>query len=59
MSVRKSALKRIEGYVWCEKNGEVHEDSLNPYDYDAPDEGEEDTRCQPSDHRAVYARQVN
>lgn len=53
----KAQLRRIDGYVWCERTGEIHADSLDPYNYGAPDEGEEDARCKRADHRAVYARQ--
>lgn len=53
--VRK--LARVEGYVWCDKNGEIHDDCLDPYRYGPPrEEGEEDMRCSPRDHVAVYAR---
>lgn len=55
MSRRK--LSRLEGWVWCDRHGEVHEDTLDPYDYGAPvEDDEEDMRCRPSEHVAVYAR---
>lgn len=52
-------LARIEGYVWCNKLGEVHADTLDPYDYADPLvlDSENEDLCKPSDHRAVYARQ--
>lgn len=51
-------LTRVEGVVWCDKLGEVHDDSLDPYEYGEPPAGFEDQRCQADDHHAVYARQL-
>lgn len=51
-------LTRVEGVVWCDKLGEVHDDSLDPYEYGEPRDGEEDARCSTHDHHAVYARQL-
>lgn len=50
------ALRPVPGYVWCERHGEIHEDGLDPYAYGEPEPGWEDERCQPTDHRKVYAR---
>lgn len=50
-------MRAVDGYVYCSKLGQIHEDTLNPYEYPAPDEGEEDSRCRKSDHVKVYARQ--
>ncbi len=47
--VRRARLRRIEGYVWCDEHGAVHEDTTDPYGYGEPD-------CRKVDHRAVYAR---
>jgi hypothetical protein len=49
-------LKPVKGYVWCDRHGEIHEDSLDPYAYGAPEEGFDDPRCVPADHRKVYSR---
>jgi hypothetical protein len=46
-------VQRIPGYVWCDRDGSVHEDSLDPYGYGPPKPGEDDDRCQPEDHRSV------
>lgn len=46
----RQRLSRLDGYVWCERHGCIHTDTLNPYDY-----GDED-HCIASEHRAVYAR---
>lgn len=54
---KKQTLKKVEGYVWCNKHGVVHEDSLDPYDYGPPTQaGFDDPRCTKQDHRSVYAR---
>lgn len=51
-------LRRVTGWVWCERHGVVHEETLDPYDYGAPREADEDDlRCRPDEHVAVYARQ--
>jgi len=26
----------VEGYVWCDTHGDVHEDTLDPYEYGYP-----------------------
>lgn len=54
----KLALQPVVGYVYCDKLGEIHELSLDPYGYGSPDEDEEDMRCKTQDHRLVYARQL-
>lgn len=42
-------LQHVEGYVWCDKDGSVHTDTLNPFDYT-------DSRdwCRLIDHRDLY-----
>ena len=63
--MRVTSRKRlvvVEGYVWCHKLGEIHDDKLDPYHYGETELGPwgfdgEDMRCQPSDHIKVYARQ--
>lgn len=42
-------MTRIDGHVWCDRHGTVHDDNLDPYEY-----GEEG-KCQPEDHSALYA----
>ena len=41
--------EKTSGYVWCDKTGGVHEDSLNPYDMIA-----EENWCNVEDHFPVY-----
>lgn len=40
----------VEGYVWCDRHGEIHDDTLDPYDYDV------ENQCLPSDHTPVFVR---
>lgn len=42
---------KVEGVVWCDGHGNVHEDVLDPYDYGA--DALEDW-CSPDDHAPVY-----
>jgi hypothetical protein len=44
-------LQEVEGYVWCDKEGEVHSDTLNPQGY--VDEPGMDF-CKPENHRKLY-----
>jgi len=44
----KSAYEIVDGYVWCDRTGGVHVDSLNPYDYD------EAHHCLPEDHSPIF-----
>lgn len=46
-----TALHVVEGYLWCDKHGEVHSDSLNPYGY--VNDGKQDY-CMPEDHQALF-----
>lgn len=46
-----TALQAVEGYVWCDKLGEVHNDTLNPYGY--VKDGNQDY-CTDDEHRALY-----
>jgi hypothetical protein len=39
------------GYVWCDKVGGIHDNTLNPYGY--IDDGRQDY-CKPDEHRAVF-----
>lgn len=36
----------IDGYVWCDRHGCIHDDTTDPYDYGEPD-------CRREDHRPV------
>lgn len=54
---QRTEYKPIDGYVWCDKLGEIHDDDeLDPYQYGPPDKGEEDERCKPEDHRPVFEK---
>jgi hypothetical protein len=44
-------LEEVEGYVWCDKEGCVHSDCLNPYGY--VEDGKQDY-CTPELHRKLY-----
>jgi len=46
----------IEGYVWCDKEGCIHDDKLDPYQYGPPRPGEDDLRCPQEEHRPVYVK---
>lgn len=49
-----SAYKVLNpGYVWCDKVGGIHDNTLNPYGY--IDDGRQDY-CKPDEHRAVYVQ---
>ena len=47
-------LTKLSDTVWCDRNGCIHEDTLDPWEYGAPDDGDEDARCEKQDHRPVY-----
>ena len=49
-------VKRISGYVWCHKLGEIHARCIDPYDYGPPERhDDEDLRCNHKrDHVFVY-----
>jgi hypothetical protein len=55
----RGKLTPIDGYVWCDRHGVVHENCLDPYDYGPPEDKGEDMRCQLDDHVKVYARQFS
>lgn len=49
----------VQGFVYCDKWGEVHETTgmhgeFDPYHYGAPEGDEEDNRCALEDHSPVY-----
>jgi hypothetical protein len=45
---------KVRGYVWCDRHGEVHEDTLNPYEWPA---SERDVHwCRQDEHEPVYRR---
>jgi hypothetical protein len=46
---RRSVLTRLEGDVFCDKHGCIHDDSLDPYEMGV------DERCDPKDHHRVYS----
>lgn len=48
-------LTRVTGYVWCDRHGEIHADTLDPYGYGDVVEDRE-SLCQRQEHVAVYAR---
>jgi hypothetical protein len=50
-----TALVHVEGYVWCDKDGSVHSDTLNPYGY--VEDGEQDYG-QPEDHRPMFMEEL-
>lgn len=51
----RKAFRVEEGYVWCDKLGEIHDDTLDPYQYGPPRRpGDDDDRCRPEDHSPVY-----
>ncbi|MGB5811741.1 MAG: hypothetical protein WBG86_14485 [Polyangiales bacterium] len=52
-SHRKRPVK-LSGYVYCDLQGEVHADTLDPYDYGPPEGTGQDSRCKPEDHRPVW-----
>lgn len=45
----KPQMKKIEGEVWCDEHGTVHEDSTDPYRTGAKD-------CSKTNHRPIYVR---
>lgn len=42
----KPDYEPIDGYVWCDRRGSVHVDSLNPF--------AESVSCEPEDHLPIY-----
>jgi hypothetical protein len=48
-TLNRKPTEWVKGYVWCDRQGAIHDDSLDPYDY-----GEQ--TCQPADHLKVYRR---
>ncbi len=46
-----TGLQHVEGYVWCDKEGSIHSDTLNPNGY--VEDGEQDY-CLPINHRPVF-----
>lgn len=48
MALRNTEIDiEVEGYVWCDKHGCVHEDSTDPYGTGTAD-------CWRVDHRTLY-----
>jgi len=47
------ALQKIEGEVWCDVHGCIHEKTTDPYDYGYAVTGQE-PECQPSDWRRLW-----
>jgi len=45
-------MTEVEGYVWCDRHGCVHDDSLNPYGYAESVPGND--LCDSTDHRPMY-----
>lgn len=41
----------VQGYVWCDRHGCIHDDGLDPYDYGADDPD----LCDPRDHSPVHS----
>lgn len=54
-TIASPRVQRVDGWVWCDKVGAVHEDTLDPYEYGPPERGFDDMRCAPSDHRVLFA----
>lgn len=52
--LRDVRYELVEGVVWCNKLGEIHDDELDPYMYGPPEPGHDDDRCKPEDHEKVY-----
>ncbi len=48
---RKQAIRAtftvIDGYVWCDRTGGVHNDSLDPHGYGGD-------QCAPENHSLIY-----
>lgn len=51
---KRSTMKSVKGYQWCDKHGMIHDDTDDPYNYGG-DETDPD-RCTKADRRAVYVR---
>jgi hypothetical protein len=43
--------EKVEGWVWCDKEGAVHKDTLDPHGYDYDED-----LCKPEHHRALFVR---
>lgn len=54
MSAKKRPVRAVlvvePGYVWCDKLGKIHDDTLDPYQMGG------DNRCNHEDHYPVYVR---
>lgn len=52
----------VEGYVWCDAHGCVHEDTTNPYDCEddlcTGDMGVEDVKRYGAPHRKLFMGQL-
>jgi hypothetical protein len=48
----------VPGYVWCDGDGQVHEDVLDPWDYGDASADEREMHCKPEDHRPIYVMQA-
>lgn len=44
----RNGPRPISGVVWCDRHGEIHDDTLNPYQYE-PDE-----HCKVEEHHKVF-----
>lgn len=51
MDKKRKTLRKIDGFVWCDRHGEIHTDELDPYDWEPADH---DQVCKEEDHRPVY-----
>ena len=49
--IRRDPTELVEGYVWCDKEGDVHSDTLNPHGY--IEDGQQDY-CEPQHHRKLW-----
>jgi hypothetical protein len=49
----ESLMEKIHGYVWCDREGMVHHDTLDPWDY-GTSESEKDYLCNPEDHSHLF-----
>lgn len=51
---KHASFEVVPGFVFCSRHGEIHEDSLGPYQYGEEDDPYHDMRCVPAEHRPVY-----